>query len=215
MAMGAAGAVDPHTESIEGASYASLFDPAATPDPSKVTWTNKHNASFSQYPRCCGQCPAEPHKCAVDFSDNKRCAGTYMLQLFQTESRLSVKCLTRSDLLLSLSPLGSPTPGVPKYNFSYMGYSIRTTEWRYTEYAQWDGPNLKPIWMADPTAPNALVELYDHRADSGSGANMWNDFENENLASSMADVVRALSARVRGFFPSSKKQLLLLPEVET
>ena len=42
----------------------------------------------------------------------------------------------------------------------YMGYSIRTSSWRYTEWAAWDGALLKPRWNV-----SAGVELYDHAAD--------------------------------------------------
>ena len=35
---------------IEGSSYAALFAPGATP--ASTVWTNSHNASFTQYPRC-------------------------------------------------------------------------------------------------------------------------------------------------------------------
>ena len=30
---------------------------------------------------------------------------------------------------------------------------------------RWDGAALKPKWMADVSAKDALVELYDHRQD--------------------------------------------------
>ena len=171
MAMGTvAGRIDPSVESVEGESYSSLFDAALTPDPSKRLWTNRHNASFTQYPRCCGDA-LHPHTCATDgsFNTNKRCAG------------------------------------VPKHNFSFMGYSLRTERWRYTEWAVWDGPALRPVWEADPTAPGALVELYDHANDSGSGKDMWNLFENANVAHSNSDIVQELSGRIRSFFAAAAR----------
>jgi hypothetical protein len=36
--------------------------------------------------------------------------------------------------------------GVSKLTFAYMGYSIRTREYRYTEWAAWDGARLAPLW---------------------------------------------------------------------
>jgi hypothetical protein len=42
----------------------------------------------------------------------------------------------------------------------YMGYSVRTPTWRYTEFAQWDGHKLCPIWNA--SVPCVYSELYDH-----------------------------------------------------
>merc|ERR1711871_1666132 len=89
---------------------------------------------------------------------------------------------------------------VDKSEFSHMGYSMRTASWRYTEWAVWNGAKLSPEWVADPTAPSALTELYDHRADTGTGPETWNDFENENVAGGNPDIVSALSARLRNFF---------------
>jgi hypothetical protein len=55
--------------------------------------------------------------------------------------------------------------------------------------------------MPDPTAPHALVELYDHQKDVGQlGAAIWNDFENENVASNNQIVVTALSKMIRQFY---------------
>ena len=52
MAMGIS--VDKKTESIEGDSYAVLFNAKTTPDPASedAIWMNEWNASFTQYPRC-------------------------------------------------------------------------------------------------------------------------------------------------------------------
>ena len=36
--------------------------------------------------------------------------------------------------------------GVSKLAFAYMGFSIRTREYRYTEWAAWDGVRLAPLW---------------------------------------------------------------------
>lgn len=32
--------------------------------------------------------------------------------------------------------------------FGYMGYSIRTQDWRYTEWRKWDGAKLAGVWDA-------------------------------------------------------------------
>ena len=80
----------------------------------------------------------------------------------------------------------------------FMGYSMRTTEFRYTEYAQWGGVN-KPLWAP---VPHALCELYDHRANTGKTKATFEDFENVNLANDprYADTVQSLSRRLRAFF---------------
>ena len=68
------------------------------------------------------------------------------------------------------------------------------------EWAPWDGAKLKPIWMDDPTAAGAFVELYDHKDDDGATDGMWNKWENENLALANPGVVKGLSARIRAFY---------------
>ncbi len=30
--------------------------------------------------------------------------------------------------------------------FTHMGYSIRTSDWRYSEWWEWDGELLRPKW---------------------------------------------------------------------
>lgn len=123
-------------ESIEGSSYASLFSPGA--NPGTRVWTNVHNASFTQYPRC----GLKMTDGELDFSGSIRCAF------------------------------------VSKTAFSLMGYSMRTTRWRFTEWALWNGTSLSPIWFPDP-ATSQYVELYDHQFDTGPiGAKTWDNFEN-------------------------------------
>lgn len=53
---------------------------------------------------------------------------------------------------------------VPETDFSFMGYSVRTSDWRYTEWRRWQS-NLTADWAAEPAA----TELYNttaHFADS-------------------------------------------------
>lgn len=153
--------VNKSQESIEGDSYAELFDESRVKDPSTFVWTNEFGASFTQYPRCC-----KNNKCGPqdgNFSNNHRCAS------------------------------------VPKEKFDYMGYSIRTQRWRYTEWAKWDGRSLRPIFASDPTK-DPLVELYDHDGDTGNGASTWNDFENVNVAKGNPHVVQSLSLEIKRFY---------------
>lgn len=70
---------------------------------------------------------------------------------------------------------------------SYMGYTIRTKDWRYVEWRTWDG--VRADWSAHGL--NA-TELYSHSKDvRGTG---FDDFENENVAVDHPDVVAKLSA---------------------
>ena len=56
------------------------------------------------------------------------------------------------------------------------------------------------MWAADPTAPGALAELYDHRNDTGHAAGMWDVHENANVAQAHLSVVAALSDKIRAFY---------------
>ena len=60
--------------------------------------------------------------------------------------------------------------GVLPNMFSYMGYSLRTFQWRYTAWFRWDGASCVPEW--DEVAGR---ELYDHRLTSAPGRGE-NDF---------------------------------------
>lgn len=65
----------------------------------------------------------------------------------------------------------------PREAFTHMGYSIRTDSWRYTEWVEWNGTTLSPVW-------SRLVgqELYDHRNEAAYPTD-FDARENENLAS--------------------------------
>lgn len=75
----------------------------------------------------------------------------------------------------------------------YMGYSMRTGQWRFTQWFEWDGDNLAPFW--DHVVG---TELYDHSTDDGTAA-MIDQFENDNLAvqSKYAATVKQLSAQLK------------------
>ena len=95
---------------------------------------------------------------------------------------------------------GRSTPGgadnscldVEAAQFTWMGYSMRTARWRYTEWVAWNGTRLAPVW-----SQRLGTELYDH--SEGTGA--WTDpdrFENVNLAATAEPKLLAeLSARLR------------------
>jgi iduronate 2-sulfatase len=93
----------------------------------------------------------------------------------------------------------------------FMGYSLRTAAWRYTEWARWNGDALLPEWTAEPCCPvggcadtansSASIgcELYTHvdaqgEVDDGSD---FDSFENANQALAHPDVVQQLSALLR------------------
>ena len=81
--------------------------------------------------------------------------------------------------------------------YTYMGYSVRSAEWRFTLWAEWNGTSLCPEWN---NAANK-IELYDHRRDM-EAAN-FDDFENINVAADNAGVVTQMTALVHSSFGSS------------
>ena len=86
--------------------------------------------------------------------------------------------------------------GVDKHLFAYMGFSIRTADFRYTEWAAWDGAALAPLWNV-----SAGVELYDHTADPPESAkDSFERFENLNVAAAQPATAAKLSKQLRAFF---------------
>merc|ERR1712066_996491 len=84
---------------------------------------------------------------------------------------------------------------VERTDFTWMGYTMRTDRYRYTEWVRWNGTTLSPIW-SDLKA----VELYDHKDDVGA----WTDadkYENVNLVKTTDPaIVSALSKQLRSAF---------------
>jgi len=95
---------------------------------------------------------------------------------------------------------------VDKADIAYMGYSIRTSRWRYTEWARWNGAKLKPDW-----SDIAGIELYDHNHDAYENSkNSYEQFENVNVADNNPDVVADLSKQLHDFVASQLSESLPL-----
>ena len=60
----------------------------------------------------------------------------------------------------------------------YMGFSVRSSTFRWTEWFVFDKAGGAPYWNE-----SAAQELYDHREDKGDGR-AFDDFENENMCNS-------------------------------
>lgn len=87
---------------------------------------------------------------------------------------------------------------VERAAFPFMGYTIRTTEWRFTAWYAWNGSALAPRMHSRPHS----VELYDHREDVPGGA-AWEQrdgFEDVNVAVEHPTVVLALEPMLRSAF---------------
>ena len=57
---------------------------------------------------------------------------------------------------------------------NYMGYTVRSAEWRWMEWFAWDDDRGEPDWSEGAVA----TELYDHRSDKGDD---FDAFENVNM----------------------------------
>ena len=84
---------------------------------------------------------------------------------------------------------------VPREQFDYMGYSIRTDRWRYTEWRAWDGAALRAVWSGAAHA----VELYDHAAPPADGP-FASEAANVAADPARAATVRQLGAQLRATF---------------
>lgn len=87
---------------------------------------------------------------------------------------------------------------VPREQIDFIGYSARTSSWRYTEWMRFNGTALHGDFQRV-----VARELYDHRGDNDEKHN-WDQFENENVANDPAnhEVVQMMhSVLLQGFAP--------------
>ena len=85
----------------------------------------------------------------------------------------------------------------PASDFDFMGYSIRTKDWRYTIWLPWDGEILEAIWDRD-----YADELYDHAGDDSS---VFCKYEQVNMAAERQDVAKTLRRKLKAYFSSDAK----------
>eukprot|EP00658_Telonema_sp_P-2_P050983 TRINITY_DN3900_c0_g7_i1.p1 TRINITY_DN3900_c0_g7~~TRINITY_DN3900_c0_g7_i1.p1 ORF type:complete len:122 (+),score=18.40 TRINITY_DN3900_c0_g7_i1:175-540(+) len=74
----------------------------------------------------------------------------------------------------------------------FMGYTIRTPGWRYTEWTRWNGSSLLPDWTKEGLVG---VELYSHPA--GDLQVGFDEYENRNEAVANPKVVAGLRKLLR------------------
>ena len=79
----------------------------------------------------------------------------------------------------------------------YMGFTVRSAAWRWTEWVKYDKQAGAPVWSDGSVAQ----ELYDHREDKGDGAS-FDDFENENLCNSTDAAATAAIAELKAVLRS-------------
>lgn len=78
---------------------------------------------------------------------------------------------------------------------TYMGYSLRTDEWRYTLWVSWSSSKYAPKW----DEPFGGEELYDHRDPRCNEKGNFDLCENRNVAKdeSLAKIKDELYAKLR------------------
>ena len=79
-----------------------------------------------------------------------------------------------------------------------MGYTLRTNDWRFTEWYNWDRANCVAQWDAPPHG----TELYNH---TGQALGDMDNFENENVAAEApnAPLVTELRTKLWARFKSA------------
>lgn len=130
--------------------------------------------AFTQFPRCdCGY-----------TSDEDICTGGVCDNCTQK----SIPCDEHVCLF------------IPRTKFTWMGYSVRSDGWRYTEWLEWNGLEERPYW--DRVKGR---ELYPHQEYDGESDF---DLENENLAShpEYANVTSTLSRAIKEHWMRFNKQ---------
>jgi len=82
-----------------------------------------------------------------------------------------------------------------KNDRTYMGYGLRTDDWRYVVWVSWNTKTYGPNW----DEPFAAEELYDHRDPRCNEKGNFDLCENHNLADeeSLKHVREDLLAKVR------------------
>ena len=85
---------------------------------------------------------------------------------------------------------------VDRSTFTHMGYSVRTADYRYTEWVRWNQSALRPIWGEVDG-----VEFYDHRGIASYPID-FNNAENVNQAnqSEFNGTIKQLAAALRSHF---------------
>ena len=143
----------------------------------------------------------EGHSLAPAFADPTAAGQPYAFSQIQ---RLSVPAIEREKPWRTFTHYPSeassfydPSCFSDAKQIEVMGYTVRSGEWRLTEWYPWNATALRPV----PPAAEPPTELYDHRADTSA----WDpDTEFANVASApehkqtVADLRAVLRASVFG-----------------
>lgn len=90
-----------------------------------------------------------------------------------------------------------PNTGWDNRNMSFMGLSVRTQFYRYTEWHAWLGEELRPDWDDGST----MIELYNHTDDPPESTKIsFEQFENVNIYKENKALAQQLGKQLRDFF---------------
>ena len=144
----------PPDETLDGHSFASLFS-------TSPAWAKR--AAFSQHPRCwkCKRSEADTTPACTALP----VAGTPWVDAGDWEC------------------LGDAKKNETRSSITAMGMTMRTRDWRYTEWRLWLPDQLEADWGA---AALLATEMYDHRTNTGVGPAAFDEHEFVNVASSAA-----------------------------
>jgi iduronate 2-sulfatase len=166
----------------------------------KVPWLNKTVTRSDSLVELVDILPTVAELAGISLPEGETFDGTSLVPLLVKEEA------TIKNAAFSQYPRRVTDPTAPwkansiihhdRTGFTHMGYSIRTVDWRYTEWVTWNGTLLKPIWE-----PVAARELYDHRNLSTFPTD-FDAGENENVAgeSQYQSIVATLSRQIREQF---------------
>lgn len=133
----------------------------------------------------------------------KKAAFSQMARCFKKYSKHDVQCEHPLEEFNSSSGKDD-CEQVPRQCIEWMGYTVRTPEWRLTQWVRWNGTLLQPNFnMVNAT------ELYWHSGPDFSDFGAW---ENKNVASDPdnAKAIESLKKLLRARFdPESTTRMLV------
>ena len=207
---------------VQGKSLAPVLDTfGGGPALDRATFTG---LAFSQITRCLSGKPPPPPPPAVALSrplslahcQRNPCPSLifrYLLrQPFWFGQSTRLNPCNRLCCAALAGAAGETASGVPKYYpclsntpplpdtaraYDYMGYSVRSAQWRMTQWFPWNSTALCPQWASEVVA---MRELYDHQHDTAMYD--MDGFENDNVADDPVhhNVAANLSAVIRANF---------------
>jgi hypothetical protein len=113
--------------------------------------------AYSEFVKCYSCCRVPDDQACLPGGTQGRCAPT------------------SPEGLADLSEMGNCFK-VPREQIDFIGYSVRTARWRFTEWLHFNGTILHGDWRQ----PVVGRELYDHATDK-SRDHDWDQYENENV----------------------------------